>query len=40
MDKQAIGKLSQNDRNSVLYSGMTDEESIHVIDELCYKLIK
>jgi len=40
LDKQNIENLPQKDKNSVFYSGMADEESMRVIDELCYKLIK
>ena len=40
MDKQNIEKLPQKGENSVLRSGMTDKESIRVLDELCYKLIE
>ena len=40
MDKQNLEKLSQKDKNYALFSGMADEQSIRVIDELSYQLIK
>ena len=40
MDKQNLEKLPQKDKNYALFSGMADEQSIRVIDELSYQLIK
>jgi len=40
MNSPMIQKLSQEDKNSVLTSGMADSHSINVINELSYQLIK
>ena len=40
MNKSAFEQLPQNEKNSVLFSGMTDEQSINAINELSYQLIR
>ena len=40
MVKQNLEKLPQKDNNSAFFSGKTDEESIRMIDEMSYQLIK
>jgi hypothetical protein len=40
MDKSFVGQLPQKSNNEALYSGMCDEQSVTIIDELSYKLIK
>ena len=40
MEKSFVEQLPQKQDNSAFYSGMVDEQSIKVIDELSYQLIK
>ncbi|MDR0573444.1 MAG: hypothetical protein LBG96_05350 [Tannerella sp.] len=40
MDKLSIGLLPHKDKNAVLLSGMADAQSINIIDNLSYQLIK
>jgi hypothetical protein len=40
MNKMGIERLPQKDKNSVLFSGMADEQSVSIIDDLSYQLIK
>jgi len=40
INEQFLEKLPQRNKNAVLISGMADEQSIRMIDELSYQLIK
>ena len=40
MDPQFVSQLPGNDKNSVFYSGWTDEQTIGIINELSYQLMK
>lgn len=40
MDRQSLDKLPQKIKNPALFSGIIDEESLRMIDELSYQLIK
>jgi hypothetical protein len=40
LDRLSIGLLPQKDKNAILYSGMADEQSAKIIDNLSYQLIK
>jgi hypothetical protein len=40
IDPSSIERLPQKDKNSVLFSGIADEQSIRIIDDLSYQLIK
>jgi hypothetical protein len=40
LDKSSIELLPQKNENTTLFSGMADEQSANVIDNLSYKLIK
>lgn len=40
MNTSSIERLPQKDRNSVLFSGMADEQTVNIIDNLSYQLIK
>jgi hypothetical protein len=40
LDKSSVELLPQKNRNTTLFSGMADEQSVNVIDNLSYQLIK
>jgi len=40
METSFVERLPQKEKNGVLYSGMADEQSIRLVDELSYQLIK
>jgi hypothetical protein len=40
LNRLSIGLLLQKDKNAILYSGMADEQSVKIIDNLSYQLIK
>jgi hypothetical protein len=40
LNKQGIELLPQKGKNTILFSGMADEQSVNLIDELSYQLIK
>jgi hypothetical protein len=40
LDKPSVGLLPGKEKNPILRSGMADEQSVKIIDDLSYQLIK